>query len=76
MCEMYTWRKAKLIHKRQTIFSSERMLHKDYGRKGSVKKESGRESQVAWCQEELNDRKSLVLKYNRSVVAAVPRDWV
>jgi hypothetical protein len=36
-------------------FSSERMLHKDYDRKGSVakKKNSGRESQRAWRQDEL-----------------------
>jgi hypothetical protein len=30
------------------IFSSERMLHKDYYRKGSVEKLTGRESQGAW----------------------------
>jgi hypothetical protein len=40
MCEIYTWRKAKHIHKRQTLFSSERMLHKAYDRKSSVEKET------------------------------------
>jgi hypothetical protein len=40
MCDTYNWRKAKHIHERQTIFSSERMLHKDYDRKGSVEEES------------------------------------
>jgi hypothetical protein len=38
MCEMYTWWKAKHIHKNKLIFSPERMLHKEYYRKGSVKK--------------------------------------
>jgi hypothetical protein len=37
----------------RSIFSSERMLHKDYYRKGSVEKTSGRESQGAWLQDEL-----------------------
>jgi hypothetical protein len=36
------------------ILSSERMLHKDYYRKGSVEKKiSGREPQGAWRQDEL-----------------------
>jgi hypothetical protein len=39
------------------------MLYKDYDRKGSVEKEiSGRESQVAWRQDELISRKSPVVK--------------
>jgi hypothetical protein len=43
MCDMYTRKKAKHIHKRQThrpTLSSERMLHKDYDHKGSVEKKS------------------------------------
>jgi hypothetical protein len=37
---------VKHIHNRKPIFSSERMLHKDYNHKGSVEKEiSGLESQ-------------------------------
>jgi hypothetical protein len=40
------------------IFSSERMLHKDYNRKCSVdKKISGREPQGAWLQDELTGGK-------------------
>jgi hypothetical protein len=35
MCDTYTWQKAKHVHKRQLIVSSERMLHNDYDRKGS-----------------------------------------
>jgi hypothetical protein len=34
------------------IFSSERMLHEDYYRKGSVQKISGRVPQGAWRQDE------------------------
>jgi hypothetical protein len=61
---MYTWRKAKHIHARKTIFSSERLLHKDYNRKGSVEKKniSGRESQGTWCQDELIGGKPPVVK--------------
>jgi hypothetical protein len=40
MCDTYTWRKAKHIHE-TPILSSVRMLHKDYDRKGSVKKSLG-----------------------------------
>jgi hypothetical protein len=36
MLEKYTWRKTKHIHKMKPIFSSERILRKDYYRKGSV----------------------------------------
>jgi hypothetical protein len=36
--DTYTWPKAKHIHRDNPIFSSERMLHKDYYRKGSVEK--------------------------------------
>jgi hypothetical protein len=39
------------------------MLHKDYDRKGSVgKKNSGRDPQGAWRQDELIDGKLLVVK--------------
>jgi hypothetical protein len=40
------------------------MLHKDYDRKGSVGKISGRESQRAWRQYELVGGKPPVLKYD------------
>jgi hypothetical protein len=34
---MYTWQKAKHIHKRETHLRVEKMLRKGYDRKGSVK---------------------------------------
>jgi hypothetical protein len=46
----------------KSILTSERMLHKDCDRKGSVEKNSGRESQGAWRQDELNGGKPPVLK--------------
>jgi hypothetical protein len=46
---------------RQT-FSSERMLLKDYERKCSVEKNSGRGSQGAWHQDELIGGKPSVVK--------------
>jgi hypothetical protein len=59
---MYTRRKAKHIHK-TTIFSSERMLHKDYDRMDSTaKKISGRDPQGACRQDELTDGKPPVVK--------------
>jgi hypothetical protein len=45
------------------LSSSERTLHKDYDRKGSVdKKVSGRESQGAWAKDELIGGKPPVIK--------------
>jgi hypothetical protein len=45
------------------ILSSEKMLHKDYGRKGSVAKKSlGREPKMAWRQVELTGGKQTVVK--------------
>jgi hypothetical protein len=38
------------------------MLHKDYDRKGSVKKNSGHQSQEAWRQDELIGGKLPVVK--------------
>jgi hypothetical protein len=38
------------------------MLHKEYYGKGSVEKISGRESQGAWCQDELMGGKPPVVK--------------
>jgi hypothetical protein len=56
--------KAKHIHRRQIHFLvSERVLHKDYDRKGSVEKIfSGRESQGVWRQDELIGGKPPVVK--------------
>jgi hypothetical protein len=53
-CHMYAWQKSSIFLRDKLIFSSERMLHKDYDRNGSVaKKNSGRESRGAWRQYEL-----------------------
>jgi hypothetical protein len=38
------------------------MLHKDYDRKGSAEKISGRESQGAWLEDELIGGKPRVVK--------------
>jgi hypothetical protein len=47
MCDTYTWRKVKHIHK-TPIFLSQRMLRKDYDDKGSGAEEtSGRKPQGA-----------------------------
>jgi hypothetical protein len=52
-----------LFKRGKLILSSERMLHKDYDRKGSVAKEiCGRESQVPWRQDELIGGKPPALK--------------
>jgi hypothetical protein len=63
MREMYTWRKAKHIHKRQTHLIVREVLHKDYYRKGSVGGEiSGRRSQGASRQDKLIGDKPPVVK--------------
>jgi hypothetical protein len=54
-----------ILSRRNSVFkfSSERMLRKDYNRKGSVaKKHSGREPQRAWRQDELFGVKPPVVK--------------
>jgi hypothetical protein len=45
--------KPSIFVRDKPIFSSERMLRKDYDRKDSVEKISGRESQGTWGQDEL-----------------------
>jgi hypothetical protein len=40
MCEMYTWQRPSIFIRDKPIFSSERMLHKDYYRKSSVEKKT------------------------------------
>jgi hypothetical protein len=67
MYEMYIWQKAKHIHKRfirdKPIFSTERMLHKDYYRKDSVGgKIYGRVSEGVWRQDKLFSGKPPVVK--------------
>jgi hypothetical protein len=39
MCHTYTWRRASIFIRDKLIFSSERILHRDYDRKGLVAKE-------------------------------------
>jgi hypothetical protein len=63
MCDTYTWRKAKRIHKKQTHRLIREDVHKDYYRKSSDgKKISGHGSQGAWRQGELIGGKPLVVK--------------
>jgi hypothetical protein len=38
MCDAYTWQRGSLFLRENPIFSSERILHKDYDRKGSFTK--------------------------------------
>jgi hypothetical protein len=54
-------RPAAIVNNRR-ILSSERMLHKDYDRKGLVEKNTGRRSQGAWRQDELIGGKPPVVK--------------
>jgi hypothetical protein len=55
ICAIRTFDKRPSMFVRdKPIFSSERMLHKNYYRKGSVEKKiSGRDPQGAWRQDEL-----------------------
>jgi predicted transposase YbfD/YdcC len=63
-CSTFTWQKAKHIHKRQTHFMSEHMLHNDHDSKDSAEKKiiSGRDTQGAWRQDELIGGKPPVAK--------------
>jgi hypothetical protein len=63
MCDTYTWRKPSLFIRDKPICSSERMLHKDYDRKGSVAQTVfDRDPQGAWRQDELIGGKPPVVK--------------
>jgi hypothetical protein len=63
MCDTYTWQRLNIFIRDKPIFSSDRMLHKDYDRKGSVAKNiSCDESQGAWHQDELIGGKTPVVK--------------
>jgi hypothetical protein len=62
MCNMYSWRQAKHIHKKQTHFLSERTLHKEYYRKNSVEKILVLIVKGSWRQDELIGGKPLVVK--------------
>jgi hypothetical protein len=53
MWDTYTWQRPSIFIRDKPIFSSERVLHKDNDRKGSVEKKiSGREPLEAWRQDE------------------------
>jgi hypothetical protein len=62
MCDTYTWQRRSLFVRDKPTLSSERMLHKDYDRKGSVEKFSGRDPRGARRQDELLGVKSPVVK--------------
>jgi hypothetical protein len=60
-CTLYE--RQSIFIRKKPIFSSERMLHKDYYRKSSVEKKiSGRESQGALRRNELIGGKLPVVK--------------
>jgi hypothetical protein len=61
---MYTLKRPSIFIRDTPIFSSERMLHKDYDPKGSAakRKNSGHEPQEAWHQDELIGGKPSVVK--------------
>jgi hypothetical protein len=60
--EWLRWREPAPILNYRPILSSERLLHKDYDRKGSIEKNAGRESREAWRQDQLIYRKTPVVK--------------
>jgi hypothetical protein len=63
MCETYIDGSPRMFIRDKRIFSSERMLHKDYYRESSLEKKiSGRGSQGAWRQDELIGGKPSVIK--------------
>jgi hypothetical protein len=56
MCNTYTWQMPSIFIRDKPILSWERMLQKDYNRKGSVakkKKKPGHEPRGAWRQDEM-----------------------
>jgi hypothetical protein len=57
----FLWVRAAIVSDRP-ILSSERMLYKDYNRKCSVEKNTGRGSQGAGRREELSSGKPPVVK--------------
>jgi hypothetical protein len=64
ICDTYTWKRPSVFIRNKPILSSERLLHKDYDRKGSVAKIiSGREPQRAWRKDELTGGKPSVVKW-------------
>jgi hypothetical protein len=56
------WRGLAAVVNGKTILSSERILSKDYDRRCSNKKHSGREPQGAWRQDKLSGSKPRVVK--------------
>jgi hypothetical protein len=58
----YTWQIASIFIRDKPVLSSEKMLHKDYDRMGSVEKISGRVPQGAWRHDERNGGKPPVAK--------------
>jgi hypothetical protein len=62
VCDTYTWQIWSLFIRDKPALSWERILHKDYDRKGSVAKNSGRDHQGAWRQDELTGGKSTIVK--------------
>jgi hypothetical protein len=53
-CDTYTWQRSSIFIRGTLIFSSERMLHKDYYCKGSVAKKN----LWSWCSKGLTPRQT------------------
>jgi hypothetical protein len=64
MFDTYTWQSRNVFIRDKHNLSSERMLHKDYDRMGSVAKRKlyDRGPQGAWLQDELIGGKPPVVK--------------
>jgi hypothetical protein len=62
MYDTNTWQRPSIFIRDKPNFSSQRLLHKDYGRKGSVEKSLVRGSQGAWRQDEMIRCKPPVVK--------------
>jgi hypothetical protein len=63
MCDTYTWQRRSLSIIVKPILSSERLLHMDYDRKGSVEKNLWSWTSRVWRQDELIYGKPPVVKY-------------
>jgi hypothetical protein len=61
-CDTYTWQTPNIFIRDKPTSASGRVLHKEYNRKYSLEKNSGRESQGAWRQDEMIGGKPPVVK--------------
>jgi hypothetical protein len=55
MCDTYSWHRRSIFIRHKSVFSSERMLHRDYDRKGSVAK---KKKKLSWVCRGLAPRRT------------------